>query len=63
VSKRGALTALRKQKGQMKTQKESKQARGTHGLESTEGGTYEDTERKGAREGHLPPTECRGMDK
>jgi hypothetical protein len=64
VSKSGALTFWRAQvEEQMRTQKESEQARGTHGLESTEGGTNEDTERKRASEGYSRPRACRGMDK
>ena len=47
VTKQGRLTNWRPQKeGLVRTQKESDQARQTHCLETTEGGTCQNTERK-----------------
>ena len=47
VTKQGALTNWRWQReGQVRTRKESDQARHTHFLEMAEGGTSQDTERK-----------------
>ena len=47
VTKKGALTNWRGQReGQVRTWKESDQARGTHVLEMAEGGTSQDMERK-----------------
>ena len=61
MSKGGALTGWRAPKeGQVRTQKESEQWRGTHFLESTKGGSSEDTERKSAREGHSQTGEHQG---
>jgi len=45
--------------GQVKTWKESDQARGTHQLETTEGGTSQDTEKKGPSKGHSLPGDHR----
>ena len=41
----------------------TEQVRGTHGLESTEGGRSQDTERKQPSEAHSLTGECRGRDK
>jgi len=49
--------------GQVRTQKESNQVRGTHFLETTEGGKSQDTERKQPSEGHPQPKDHRRRDK
>ena len=54
--------------GLVRTQKESNQARGTHFLESTEGGTYQDIGRKQSSNGthQLETTEggtCQDMER
>jgi hypothetical protein len=52
---RGALTAWRQQReGLVRTRKEIDRARGTHFLETAEGGTCQDTERNRSSEGHSP---------
>jgi len=49
----GALTDWRSQReGHVRTQKETNQPRGTHILEITERGTYQDTERNQPSKGH-----------
>jgi len=64
LSKRGALTNWRAQTdGQVRTQKESEQVRGTHFLESTDGRTSQDTEGIQVSEGHSLPGERRRTDK
>jgi hypothetical protein len=45
--------------GQVRTQKESERARGTHSLESVNGGIGEGTERNQGYEGHSLSGECR----
>ena len=51
LTERGALTYWRRyHEGQVRTQKESHQARGTHILEIASGGTCQDTER-------IPPSD------
>ena len=55
ATKQGALTLWRQQReGQVRTQtwKESNQARGAHILETAEGGTSQDMERKQPSKGH-----------
>ena len=47
----------------MSTKKGSKLSRGTHFLESTEGGTIKHTERKQIIKGHSHSGEYRGRDK
>ena len=42
VTKRGVLTSYRPQRAEIRTQKESDRARGTHSLETTVGGTSQD---------------------
>ena len=55
VTEKGVLTAWRLQReGQVRTWKESKQVRGTHSLETTEGGTCQDMQRKQLSKGHSP---------
>src|SRR6266850_805142 len=49
--------------GQVRTWKESEQARGTHKLESTDGETIQEMERIQPSKGHSPTGECRQMDK
>jgi len=64
LSKQGALTFWRVQRErQVRTQKQTEQARGTHILESAEGETSQDTETNRASKGHSPTGECRGRDK
>ena len=64
VTEQGALTSWRPQReGQVRTQKESDQARGTHILETTEGGTSQDMERKQLSKGHSHPGDHRRRDK
>jgi len=47
LMEQGALTPWRPQReGQVRTHKESNQARGTHSLEMAEGGTSQEMERK-----------------
>ena len=59
----GALTLWRPQReGHVRTQKETNQPRGTHKLETTEGGTCQDTERNQPTKGHSPPGDHRGRD-
>jgi len=48
---------------QVRTQKQSKQARGTHFLESANGQTSQDTETIQASKGHSQTGECRWADK
>src|SRR6266850_2159102 len=63
-SKQGALTFWRVQRErQVRTQKQTEQARGTHILESAEGETSQDTETNRASKGHSQTGECRGRDK
>src|SRR6266850_2096719 len=64
TSKRGALTYWRVQTdGQVRTRKESEQARGTHFLESADGWTSQDMEGIRASEGHSRTGERRQTDK
>jgi hypothetical protein len=49
--------------GQVRTRKQSKQARGTHPLERVDGGTSQDTERIQLGKGHSLPGERRRRDK
>jgi len=57
MAEQGALTNWRqKRKGQVKEQKESDQVRGTHKLESTEGGTIQEKERKQPSKGYYQST-------
>ena len=63
MTKQGALTLWRPQReGQVRTQKESDQTRGTHSLETTEGGTSQDMEREQPSKGHSLPGDHRGRD-
>src|SRR6267142_268650 len=63
-SMQGAPTFWRVQRErQVRTQKQTEQARGTHQLESAEGETSQDTETNRASKGHSPTGECRGRDK
>src|SRR6266850_497712 len=63
-TKRGALTYWRAQTdGQVRTQKESDRARGTHRLESADGRTSQDMERIRPSEGHSQTGERRRTDK
>src|SRR6267142_2058357 len=63
-TERGALTNWRAQTDrQVRTQKQSNRARGTHFLESADGRTSQDTETIRPSEGHSPPGERRGTDK
>ena len=63
ATKQGALTCWRPQReGLVRIQKESNQERGTHCLETTEGGTCQDTERKQPSKGHSPTGDHRGRD-
>jgi hypothetical protein len=58
------LTVCRPQrKGQVRTPKETEQARDTHVLSTTEEGTSQDTERNEGSEGHSPTVKQRGRDK
>ena len=60
----GALTPWRQQReGQVRTWKESNQARGTYKLEIAEGWTSQDMERKQPSEGHSLPGDSRRRDK
>ena len=62
-TKRGTLTPWRRHReGQVRIQKESDQARGTHELETTSGGTSQNTERIRLSEGHSHPGERIGRD-
>jgi len=64
VTKQGALTSWRWQReGQVRTWKESNQARGTHSLEIAEGGTSQDTERKQLSKGYSPTGDRKWRDK
>src|SRR6267142_680506 len=59
-TEQGALTSWRAQTdGQVRTQKESNQERGTHILESADGQTSQDMERIQPSEGHSHTGECR----
>jgi len=51
------------EKGQVRTQKESNQARGTYKLEITEGGTSQDMERMQPSQEHSLPGDHRGRGK
>jgi hypothetical protein len=63
ANEREALTSWRAQRhGLVKTWKGSERPRGTHRLESTEGWTSQDMERRRASEGHSQTGEHRGMD-
>jgi len=63
LTKRGALTNCRqKRKGQVRTQNRTDQARGTHFLETIEGGTSHNTERNQLSKGHSHPRDHRGRD-
>jgi len=56
-----ALTSWRPQReGYVRTQKETSQARGTHFLKTTEGGTCQDTERNQPTKGHSLSGDHRG---
>jgi len=60
----GALTSWRPQRGEhVRIQKETNQPRDTHFLETTEGGTCQDTERNQPTKGHSLPGDHRGRDK
>jgi len=64
ATKQRALTNWRWQtEGQVRTWKETDQARGTHFLEMAEGWTSQDTERKQLSKGHSPAGDSRGRDK
>jgi len=64
LTEQGALTNWRPQReGQIRTQKETDQARGTHRLEITERGTSQDMERNQPSEGHPLPGDSRRRDK
>ena len=64
VTKQGTLTDWRQQReGQVRTQKQSNQARCTHKLEMGEGGTSQDTERKQLSKAHSQTGGSRGRDK
>src|SRR6266850_2131499 len=64
LTKKGSLTDWRVQMdGQVRTWKESDQARGTHRLESADGQTSQDTERIRPSKGHSQTGERRWMDK
>ena len=64
LSKQGALTNWRPHwEGQVRTQIETNQTRGTHFLETTPGGTSQDTERNRPSKGHSHPGDCLGRDK
>jgi hypothetical protein len=54
------LRDTRRETGQ--STEESKQARGTYILSSTEGGTRQDSKSKPAKKGHLLSVECRRRD-
>jgi len=63
-TEQGALTNWRVQTDrQVRTQKESDQARGTHFLGSADGQTSQDTERVQPTEGHSQTEEHRWTDK
>ena len=62
-TKRGALTFWRGQKeGLVRTRKEADRARGTHILETAEGGTGQNTERNQPSEAHSHTEDRRGRD-
>ena len=62
-SKQGALTNWRPQRERhVRTQKETNQPRGTYFLETTEGGTCQDTERNQPNKGYLLSGDHRGRD-
>ena len=64
MTKQGALTPWRWQReGQVRTWKESDQARGTHSLEMAEEGTSQDMERMWPSKGHSLPGDGRERDK
>jgi len=57
VSKQGALTSWRAQRNKSETVKKMARVRCTHVLESSEGGTSQDTKRKSASEQDSLPGE------
>jgi hypothetical protein len=60
---RGALTSWRRQReGLVKKRKGMDRVRGTHSLETVEGGTRQDTERNGLSEGHSLPGDSKARD-
>jgi len=62
-TKKEALTNWRgKREGLVRTRKETDQARLTHFLETAEGGTFQDTERKRPSKAHSQPGGRRGRD-
>jgi len=64
ATKQGALTPWRWQRErQVRTWKESNQARGTHRLEMIEGGTCQSIEGKHLSKRHSQPGDSRGRDK
>ena len=64
MTEQGALTIWRPQREvQVRAQKGSNQTRNTHKLETTEGGTSQDMERKQPSKGHLLSGDHRGRDK
>ena len=64
ATKQGTLTSWRwKREGQVRTRKESDQARCTHFLEMAEGGTSQDIERKQPSKAHSLSGDGRGRDK
>ena len=64
VTKQGTLTNWRwEREGQVRTWKESNQARHTHQLEMAEGGTSQDKERKQPSKAHSLPGDGRERDK
>jgi len=64
ATEQGVLTHWRQHReGQVRTWKETDQARGTHFLETRERGTSQDTERNQPSKGHSLPGGGRGRDK
>jgi hypothetical protein len=62
-TKRGALTNWRRHRVRIvRTRKETDRGRHTHCLETAEGGTYQDTERKRQSKAHSPTGGGRGRD-
>ena len=59
----GALTSWRRQKeGLVRTRQESNRGKGTRRLETAEGGTCQNTERKRTNKGRSPAGDGRGRD-
>jgi len=64
AAEKGVLTSwIQQREGQVRTRKETDRARGTHFLETAEGGTSQDTERTRPRKWPSHPGDSRGRGK